>query len=381
MCTLTGCWDRKELNDRALLLGWGVDLSEDGDVYEGSAEIATPSRGGEQSSSTSNESSFIINGKGKSLLEITSDMQKKLSRGVFAGNRRGIFLGEDLVKKGMNKLLDEYSRNPDVRLNTEMFVVKDGRAKDLLGVSYPLDKVSSIAAFKIHENTGAPVNISLADFLMDINDEGTSPTLPALEVVKTQERSGKKNKASIAYYGNAILNRDLKLLGYINAKETSYQFWMLDMLKQSNLVQYIPETNGFVSIEATNFKSKMEPKISGNDLYIYISLSAISIVNENEGTLDLKNSKNLKSLENTFNTQIEQEILSLIQNIQEEYGSDIFRFGSAFHQKFPYKWKEIKKDWDTKFRDVHVDVKVDVNIKIPGLNGIPNHIKEGVRTT
>ncbi|MGF6947815.1 spore germination protein KC [Neobacillus sp. B4I6] len=375
---LTGCWDRKELNDRAFVLGWGMDLTQAGD-YEGSAQVVSPSRSGGERSSGSKEQSFMVSGKGRDLLDITTNIQTKLSREVFAGNRKGIFVGERLAKSGFSKFVDEYSRNPDVRLRTDMFIVKGGSAKDLLEISYPLDGVSSIAAFKIYENTGGPVNKSLKEFLIDLNEDVSSPVLP---VLKTDKKSnGERSKASISYYGNAIFNRDLKLLGYLNVKESSSRYWLMNYLKKSVFVQYIPTSHGYVSVEASNLKCRMKPKINGNDLQMLITLSSRGIVKENEGALDLKQSKNLKLLEKSFNTAKEKEILSLIQKTQKKYGVDIFGFGKTFHRNFPYQWKTMKQDWDTKFRTVHVTVQVKLGIKHPGLNGIPHHIKESVKAS
>lgn len=49
MSLTTGCWDEREINDQAIILGWGFDQNEDGD-YIGSAQIVVPGEVGEKSS-------------------------------------------------------------------------------------------------------------------------------------------------------------------------------------------------------------------------------------------------------------------------------------------------------------------------------------------
>ncbi|HDR7856722.1 TPA: Ger(x)C family spore germination protein, partial [Bacillus paranthracis] len=125
LCFLTGCWDRTELNDLAIELGWGLDQAKNNKV-EISAQFIIPSKMGMGQSGRSNagKSVFIESGIGKDTHEAVQMMQTKMSREIFRGHQRVILIGEKMAKNGLASVLDAYSRDPDIRLRADAFVIK-----------------------------------------------------------------------------------------------------------------------------------------------------------------------------------------------------------------------------------------------------------------
>ena len=81
LCFLTGCWDRTELNDLAIELGWGLDQAKNNKV-EISAQFIIPSKMGMGQSGRSNagKSVFIESGIGKDTHEANKNVERNLSR-------------------------------------------------------------------------------------------------------------------------------------------------------------------------------------------------------------------------------------------------------------------------------------------------------------
>lgn len=104
-----------------------------------SAQIVIPSKLGTSQQGGGDgkgQGYYVVTGKGENVTAAASNMQTKISRESFAGHRQVIVVGEQLAKQGLKPILDEYSRNPDVRLRTDIFVVKGGTAKELSATSY-----------------------------------------------------------------------------------------------------------------------------------------------------------------------------------------------------------------------------------------------------
>ena len=84
---LTGCWDRVEVNDIAIVTGTAIDKK--GDEIELSIQIFIPKAAGsstEQSSSGGNEHITVTTSQtGKNIADALSKLQGKLSREVFWG--------------------------------------------------------------------------------------------------------------------------------------------------------------------------------------------------------------------------------------------------------------------------------------------------------
>ncbi|WP_054637410.1 hypothetical protein [Thalassobacillus sp. C254] len=99
----TGCWDRLEVNDMALILATGINVVENGNV-EVSAEISLPSpqgstelMGGDQGGGIG---TYIESATGETVADAVSKMQQKVSRELFWGQSDIIVIGEELAKQG-----------------------------------------------------------------------------------------------------------------------------------------------------------------------------------------------------------------------------------------------------------------------------------------
>jgi spore germination protein KC len=56
---LVGCWDRIEVNDLALVMATGIDKASD-QKLQVTAQIATPSQGGQSATSSSNQLPYLV---------------------------------------------------------------------------------------------------------------------------------------------------------------------------------------------------------------------------------------------------------------------------------------------------------------------------------
>lgn len=368
---LTGCWDRKELNDRLFDLGGGIDLQEDG-TFLISAQFIIPSNSGE-SGQSAGQPYFIATSTGNSVFDGLNNMQKKLSRTITRGHRRNLFIGESLAKKGISNILDSFSRDPESRIRTDMWVVKNNQAFDLLKVSYPLEKIPAMAALKIHQATGGEVGSSFLDYLLSADGEESSPTLPAVEII----RNPVLGKDEISFYGRAVFNRDEQLIGYYNYNEAHNRAWIIGIVKNSKITTQIPNKVGFASAEITHPTGKIHTTIDADkNVLIDVELGGQGIVRENETKLDLTKSANLQTLENALNRDIEKQVQQVIQKAQKQFKADVFGFGEAINRQHPAEWKTLKEEWSQAFPEAKVSVHAHVVMKEIGLHGPPLNPKK-----
>jgi spore germination protein KC len=372
-CTVTtGCWDRVELNDRAILLGWGMDLTKDG-RYLATANIVIP--GSSRSSGTDgDENSFLIESAyGKSVLDASQNMQKKLSRILFPGHRRNIFIGEELAKHGLAEVLDEYVRNPMARMRTNLFVVKGDSAQRAMSMTYKLERNPAVAVQKIQEKLGVAEARSLLDFFIMLNGEGM-PVVPSIKIVHPiKPPNGEPGKphapTEIAQFdGTAIFGRDLKLRGYIGYQDYWVRLWTTQGLSGSFFFIKMQDNQNVV-VRAERLKSKIIPNLRSDPFRFHIKLKGIAAVLENNTHLDVGKPENARKIEQVFKRQVEEQVEKVIKNTQKQLGTDIFGLGRSIHHQYPYQWKKIKPVWDEEFVRAQVTVQVDVSIISTGVEG------------
>ncbi|MED1470513.1 Ger(x)C family spore germination protein [Bacillus salipaludis] len=367
---LTGCWDRTELNDLAIELGWGLDQAENNKI-EISAQFIIPSKigMGQSGRSEAGKTVFIESGTGKDTLEAVQNMQTKLSREVFRGHRRVIVIGEQLARRGLDPFLDTYSRDPDIRLRADALIVKGSTAKQFLEASYPLENIPALGAMKEHSQVGGMGDTSLLNFFIAIMSDGITPTLPVIELNQGSKKQDQTSAKGFQIVGMAVFNKDLKLKGFLNLQEDKIYLWLINRLTKQTITVTVPEGKGTASLYIIKMNSKIIPIIQGHTIKYDIILSGEGIIRENNTNLDLTQSKNLDLLERVLEKGAEKEALQTIEKVQKQYGTDIFGFGEAIHQKYPSQWKVLKKSWTNQFRKVEVSVHANLTIRRVGLTG------------
>lgn len=392
---LTGCWDRQELNDQAIVLGWGMDLMENGE-YLATANLVLPlvsKSGGQESGGQSSTSGFMTESAfGKNNRDAEQNMQRKLSRVLFPGHRRNIFIGEKLAEKGVFSIMDEYGRSPMVRPRSNIFVVKGGTAQEAMSIAYQLEANPAIAVQKIQEKSGAPISRSLLDFFIMANGTGCG-VMPALSIETPEVNTDKKTpedsppQTTLSLYGAAVFNEKLKLAGYLNYDEFWVRLWITNRLAFRNFTTIINSidadkpggaaadalsgaTRGkTVSINVDTFKSQITPVMTGALPKFRILLEGKGFIEENNSPLNLSRPDNVQKVEARMNQYLEARIKKVLTKVQKDFKCDIFGFGDTIHHRHPYQWKKLAADWDTIFPDIDMDVTVKLNLTGTGLTG------------
>ena len=392
---LTGCWDRQELNDQAIVLGWGMDLMDNGE-YLATANLVLPlasKSGGQQGGEQGGRSGFMTESAyGKNNRDAEQNMQRKLSRVLFPGHRRNIFIGEKLAEQGIFSILDEYGRSPMVRPRTNIFVVRSGTAQEAMSLAYQLETNPAIAVQKIQEKSGAPISRSLLDFFIMANGTGCG-VMPALSIETPDVDTEKKTKndsppqTTLSLYGAAVFNSQLKVAGYLNYDEFWVRLWITNRLAFRNFTTIINSidadqpggaaadalsgaTRGkTVSINVDTFKSHITPVFSDDLPRFQIVLEGKGYIEENNSPLNLSKPANVKKVEARMNQYLEEKITRVVAKVQKDFKCDIFGFGDSIHRRHPYRWKKLAADWDTIFPDIKLDITVKLNLTGTGLTG------------
>ncbi|MFE4712612.1 Ger(x)C family spore germination protein [Paenibacillus sp. NPDC056722] len=364
-CLLTSCWDRVELNDRAVILGWGMDKEKDGQ-YLASAMIFIPQSN--NNNSDGNLASLskhfeVFTGKGRSIMEAANQIQPKLSRTIFAGNRRMIVIGESMARDGLSNILDEYSRNKDVRLRTDMVIVEKGTALSLLEMVYPLEDSPATGALKIHENTGGLADKAMVYFLQAINDPGKSPTLPQLSL-SSKEQS---HKQEMQMTGIAVFDNNLKMKYKLNVDETHSFFWLTKKINKFSITVPIKE-KGVINVDMHRLSSKIAVKLVDGKPQFEVKLKGDVMIVENETALHLDQMEDFRKVKEALNLKCKTDMEAFLHHIQQEK-TDVVGFNGYIHRKYPRTWRKMEPTWGVDFAHTSIKVQANMTLRQIGLTG------------
>jgi spore germination protein KC len=357
----TGCWNLKEPDQLSFVTGNGLDLTEDGKL-EASTLVVVPTGvagGGQISGGGKKESFHVISATGANVTEAIVNIQAKLSRVVFQGHRDIVIVGQKLAKQGMGETFDPFIRNAQSHIVSLVFVVKNGNPKDVFSNEPMFEPNISIALEKEQKALGFKPYLS-REFIADVMSDGIQPLLPAVSLNSTKHFS---------YSGFAILNKDdgVKLVGFLNRKDSYYAGWMTDRLTSLTLTSFVPKGDGNVSLRLEKLGRRIRVKKVDERIQINVHLKGEGTIMENNTNLDPSKRKDLLLIQDELSHKTQKSVQLLVKKVQKKYKIDIFGFGESVHQQYPQKWKTLKKNWTKIFPTVDVSVKVDLQINDPGI--------------
>jgi spore germination protein KC len=365
---LSGCWNRIEVNDIAIVTAVGLDLLEDEKIRL-TLQVAIPSKLGPTggAAGSGDNSTFMISETGVTLSEAYRHLQGKLSRRIFFSHSRVLLIGEDLAKKGVSHILDFYSRYHEPRMNSYIMFTK-GNAYEVIKNKPKLESVSAEETRELTKlSVGLTVNIK--EFLDMLLTEGLEPVGPQFASEPLEVKVENQSEKTQAIIGSAVFKDD-KLVGWMNDSETRGILWLRNEMDLGVITVKVPEEKGGGNISSNIIRTetKIVPEIKDGRIKINVNTTSEMNVMENASELNLDESKNIEKLQAEIEKDIRTRIQEVLDKAKNELGSDIFGFGEAVYKKYPKEWNEkYKKEWDEDFSEIEVSINPTVFVRRIGL--------------
>ena len=370
---LTGCWDRRELNELGITLALGIDKVED--EYQVTAQVVVPSEISTKSS-TGRSPVTLFQANGETVYEALRKLTKNSPRKIYPGHLRMLVIGEDLAEEGIGESLELMSRDWEIRSDFYVVVAKDMTAGEVLNVTTTLESIPANKMFNTLETsdtTWAGTNaITLDELIASLTSDGKEAVLTGILVTGDQEIGTSKQNvesitpaARIVYDDVAVFKKD-KLVGWLTERESKGYSEIINDVQNTVTSISCPE-EGKATIEIIQLDSKMKGKINKGKPEVDVNIKVKGNIGEVECQINLTEQKSIVELEKITEKKLEETINMTIESVQKQYESDIFGFGEAIHRSNPKEWKKIKEQWrDEGFSELSANVKVDVKLQHTG---------------
>ncbi|MBS4210907.1 Ger(x)C family spore germination protein [Neobacillus rhizophilus] len=365
--SLSGCWDRNEVNDLALITAAGFDMVSD-EKIELSVLVFIPKGGGssDQAMESGNggaSQTLVRSAEGKTVADAMAKLQEKLPRKIFWGHTDVFILDEELAKKGIAGHVDFIMRHPTLRERGQIFVSSQ-KAKKVLKLMPPLERDLSEVLKELSQHK-LGLNITTKKLAQMLIGDSGDCALPWITILPPENKE--KPKQTIAYItGTAIFKKD-KMIGIIDDSVTRGVLWLRNEILLGVITIKPPKTDGYISVNVLQAQSKLVPKIQNGKWIITLKSVSASDIVQNTTKLDVSNPVVLKSLEPLLAKEIEKRIKKARNQVQEEMKADIFGFAEAFHRKYPDVWNKKKNRWNEIYPNVELKFDTKCHIRRQGL--------------
>lgn len=365
---LTGCWDKREINELAIATAISIDKKDD--EYLVAAQVVLPTelsmKGGMGSSPVT-----LYEASGESVNEAIRKLTQVSPRFIYLGHLRVVVISEELAKEGIATTVDFLSRGWELRSDFYMIVSKEMDAKEILNVQTSLEQIPANELFNILHTSevhySSTVAVNFFDMKTNLEREGKEGVLTGVEILGDPKKgSSKQNvemivpEAKIKFKELAVFKED-KLVGWLDEQESKGYNEVTNQVKSTIGLVSCPD-GGKVSIHTKKYNSKIKSKATSNNPEIEIKVDIVANLGEVSCDIDLTKEKTVKMLEQEYEKEIKKDIHETIKVVQQKYQSDIFGFGAAIYKQNPQEWKKVKANWDEIFAELQVNVEVDAQI-------------------
>ncbi|ACT03922.1 Ger(x)C family spore germination protein [Paenibacillus sp. JDR-2] len=358
LLTLTGCWDRREINDVAFVLASAIDKEDDS--FRVSVLIPLPGNMGSMGGGggSGGQKPFAIKTEtGKTVREAVSKLQFRLPRHLFFGHRRVIIIGEELARtEGVETVIDALTRTPENRL-TAFIAITKGKAVDVLNADTRLERFSAESMRELLQSE-ASVRISVKDIISKIIAVGEDAFFPYVEKVQTKIKGSEAEDVLIEGFA---LTHDGKMTGVakgstaIGVRLLNQQFRKYD--------ETFSDQGNYLTVSINEAKVSIKPIIQNDNITFRIHSKVKVSVNEDRNlNRNYDDYEQRKQIEQIVTKRVVEDIKLALDSMQRT-NCDAVGFGLHVYRDYPHMWtKQYRKDWETIFPKVKFEVSATANL-------------------
>ncbi|MFD0673169.1 Ger(x)C family spore germination protein [Cohnella sp. GCM10027633] len=387
---LGGCWDRLEIEERAVVLGISVDTaSQQAEVKEAevshlsgafsapepnlirvAAQIALPGRiplgpgeGGGGGKGGSESTVWVIDVVGHSIDDALMNLQQQISGRLFFGHLRVIVVSEAVAKRGLENLNDYLRRNSEVRRMAWMLIAK-GNALKLIKAAPELERVPALYLLSTMDSAVKlgkfPVNY-VGMFWSNAAKKGQEGFLPYVEI---------KPKQNVEISGMAYFKND-KMVGSTKPFEIA-AYMAVKGLNPAGYRGFVQaeEPSETVMVYATSRKSVIETSIRDGVPHIRVSIfTEINLEEKVSEQFSVDTADFLREIEAKNRKALVSASEKLIEETQKTK-TDIFGFGEYVRAKHPRFWRQqvkSKDGWQELYPRIEIEVVANSKVRRIGM--------------
>lgn len=351
---LSGCTQIRQLHERMIIQGIGVDKVGEG--YEVSVQVFD-TKGGPDTGEEK-EGTQVIASRGRSVFEALSGISKQTGKDPLYSQNLVLIIGESAARYGVDEVIDFFCRHYEARPSVEIFI-SESKARDVIGgdAEEDITAAKDIASLAQTETLNSNVlSSSVLDFVGDLQSDIADPH--AVYLSKTKSCANK----TISTNGTAIFS-GAKMAGTLTPSESRGALLISGKIKNGTEVIDVPGI-GKVTYTIMDSLSETKTRIVGGKPVFDISISANASVYEISPLM--KNSADedyFLKLKTALNTRLASIANQAINKALFECSCDIFNFARILRRQNTEYFKSVQEDCKAALKDARYNLSVDAAVK------------------
>ncbi|MFC4023277.1 Ger(x)C family spore germination protein [Oceanobacillus longus] len=371
---LAGCWDEKELEDRAFIAGISIDLAdEQGEKtrFEMTNQLVVPSGLPTAGGGGSGKAFRNLTQTGESLNEINNAISRQANRKTNIEHLDLVLISKDLAKEErlFADIMDVFIRQANMRRGILMAVV-DGKAKDLLAVETEHEKIPAQYIGELLETpqvteTTEPVRVG------DIQEHLLTNRSYILPEIKLYSDNSINYETLAVFQGHTG-----QMMGSLIGEEAKGLNLIIGENQRGSVTADVEGDQATFLVKEGSSKIKLKNKNKQN-LEFQVDIEITASIAEYFGSIDFYKKEKLKKFEKALEDRIKKLAEDSAKKVKDDLQIDVLTFDEYLRMHHYDLWKEVEGEWDygeNYFAKSNIKINVTSKIEEPG-NSI--RIKKG----
>ncbi len=349
---LTACYDKIELEDRALVISMGIDRQDDEFLLSMEIPKELESKDEDNAENLKLAASSSVS---SAMREIDSYSGPKL----YYGHTKVCIIGNDVIKdpKLFKETIDALERNREISRKL-IIMCSDSYANEIYSAKTDNNIPTGIFINDFYKNNIKSLSITFRQDLEGVIKQLLESSNTVLPIIKNEDE--KLKISSIAVLKN------YELEGFLNEEQSRGFLYLGNYPAGGEITIPFEDTNTALKIT----KKTSHIKLDKNDLGNYILNCTVDIEgNIEEYTLSenvFLNSDKYKILQDEYAENIKKEAQSAFELIQKKYKADVLGFGEMLRKNYYKDYLYMQEDTQKAFEQAKLDLDVKVKIKSAG---------------
>lgn len=365
----------------AIVMAVGLDKDKTTGKIQITAQIVRPAdaRGstGAPSGGTGNPV-WTVNAEGSTIFEAIRNLARFSSRRVFWAHNKVIVVGEELARDDITDLLDFFTRNHELRMNT-WIVTTLGKASELVATKtgmevVPGDSIDRLFRFSpiVSEAPRSTIKEVTASYLSRTSNPVMALVNNRKRMLQERDKREFGGKDQVELSGTAVYRKG-KMIGTLSPSESRGMLWFIEKVESGVVPLKCPDyPDKPVSLEIKRGDFEVTPHYSGDDEVSFrVQLKLQMDLVELGCPTRLSTAEVVNLLEEEASEKVEEEIQAMLHKAQKVLKTDFLDLGKTFENRYPDKWRSLRGRWDELFQKAEFTLEVQTEINSPVLLIVP----------
>jgi len=362
MFPLTGCMGELTLNNMSrdiakyeLVQTIGVDSYASDGV---TVSVSAPAVGDDASP-------LILTGTGGTVIGALEKLHNYAPKDkIFYAHTKNYIIGEDAAKSNIPGYLDFIERDMNMRLDTALFIVKEGTAEDLVTQTGEDDTEITQILLSMQKNTDLLSDCKVftcGEVAANLAEYGCS-LVAAVSLIEAENVVSGAGTMTALPAGYGII-KDGRLIDYVDAELVSGANVFIDGGMDADVMEIDDGYGGVMAFRTTLTRCEPEPVYENGVLqYINVNVTLTANIDSVSSNIDIYDNAVLSELESKISAEQEKRIEEIL-TFSQDLDTDFLAIGRRIELKAPVKFAKMPDKWEDIFSETMFNLSVDTDIE------------------